>query len=87
MLILKALSWLLMAGFIPYSRAVVAQMWPRSFGNPEGGLMTLKLPGSKVLRQCDDSVVHNCGFTRVGVRTPDCRLRRARRHRNPTLRW
>lgn len=28
-LILKALSWLLMARFTPYSGAVVAQMWPR----------------------------------------------------------
>ena len=28
-LILKGLSWLLMARFTPYSRAVVAQMWPR----------------------------------------------------------
>jgi hypothetical protein len=28
-LIPKALGWLLMAGIIPYSRAVVAQMWPR----------------------------------------------------------
>jgi hypothetical protein len=30
MLILKGLSWLLMARFTPYSRAVVAQMWPRA---------------------------------------------------------
>ncbi len=29
MLILKGLSWLLMARFTPYSRAVMAQMWPR----------------------------------------------------------
>jgi hypothetical protein len=28
-LILKGLSWLLMARFTPYSRADVAQMWPR----------------------------------------------------------
>src|SRR5713226_9971229 len=28
-LILKGLSWLLMPRFTPYSRAVVAQMWPR----------------------------------------------------------
>jgi hypothetical protein len=28
-LILKGLGWLLMARFSPYSRAVVAQMWPR----------------------------------------------------------
>ena len=29
-LILKALGWLLTACFTPYSRAVVAQMWPNS---------------------------------------------------------
>ena len=32
MLILKGLSWLLMARFTAYSRADVAQLWPRSFG-------------------------------------------------------
>ena len=29
-LILKALGWLLKACFTPYSRAVVAQMWPNA---------------------------------------------------------
>ena len=29
-LILKALGWLLTACFTPYSRAVVAQMWPNA---------------------------------------------------------